>query len=57
MFQCQECNEKFQTSKAAERAMLDGCPKCGGADIDLDMEAVDTRITAGQKTYADATAD
>lgn len=37
--------------------MLKGCPKCGGADIDIDPEAVDTLIVAGQKAYADATAN
>lgn len=33
---CQECGKTF-TLKAAERAMssTQGCPKCGGADIDL----------------------
>jgi predicted nucleic acid-binding Zn-ribbon protein len=35
-FACQECGKKFKTTTAAERAMLDGCPKCGGCDIDVD---------------------
>jgi predicted nucleic acid-binding Zn-ribbon protein len=39
MFKCQECGRKFKTSGAAERAASDGCPKCGGVDIDLDTEA------------------
>ena len=32
-----ECGHKFRTLKAAERAAFGdaGCPKCGGADIDL----------------------
>ncbi len=36
-FACMECGHKFQTIKAAERAAFGdrGCPKCGGADIDL----------------------
>ena len=36
-FYCQECGYKFRTVKAAERASfgVNGCPKCGGADIDL----------------------
>jgi hypothetical protein len=36
-FACQECGYKFRTLAAAERASFgpDGCPKCGGADIDL----------------------
>ena len=35
MFQCMECGRKFRTVKAAERACMNGCPKCGGVDIDL----------------------
>jgi predicted nucleic acid-binding Zn-ribbon protein len=35
MFQCQECGKKFKTTAAAERASSNGCPKCGGCDIDL----------------------
>jgi len=36
-FACVECGHKFRTVKAAERAGFgpDGCPKCGGSDIDL----------------------
>jgi hypothetical protein len=36
-FCCQECGHKFRTVKAAEKAAFgdDGCPKCGGSDIDL----------------------
>lgn len=36
-FACLECGHKFRTVKAAESARFgsDGCPKCGGADIDL----------------------
>lgn len=37
MFACLECGRKFKTMKAAEKAANDGCPKCGGVDIDLDM--------------------
>ena len=36
MFACQECGRKFKTAKAAERAARNGCPKCGGVDIDID---------------------
>lgn len=39
MYACQECGRKFKTTKAAERASNDGCPKCGGVDIDLDTSA------------------
>ena len=38
MFKCLECGRKFRTTKAAERAANDGCPNCGGVDIDLDVE-------------------
>lgn len=31
---CQECGKKFSTVKAAEKAASEGCPKCGGVDID-----------------------
>lgn len=36
IFWCQECGKAFLTVKAAEKAAFgpDGCPKCGGADID-----------------------
>lgn len=36
-FACMECGHKFKTVKAAEKASFGdkGCPKCGGADIDL----------------------
>ncbi len=37
-FQCNECGKKL-TLKQAERAVYrDGCPKCGGADIDENSE-------------------
>lgn len=37
IWRCMECWRKFATVKAAERASFgpNGCPKCGGADIDL----------------------
>ena len=38
MFACQECGRKFKTARAAERASRNGCPKCGGVDIDLDVD-------------------
>lgn len=34
-FQCMECGKKFRSVKAAENAQQNGCPKCGGTDIDL----------------------
>ncbi len=35
MFACLECGRKFKTVKAAEKAANDGCPKCGGVDVDV----------------------
>lgn len=35
MFLCQECGRRFYTTAAAERAANNGCPDCGGKDIDL----------------------
>jgi predicted nucleic acid-binding Zn-ribbon protein len=35
MWQCQECGRRFRSVAAAERASMNGCPKCGGVDIDL----------------------
>lgn len=41
---CQECGRKFRTAKAAERAAMgdDGCPGCGGSDIDFSSPPVKT---------------
>jgi Zn finger protein HypA/HybF involved in hydrogenase expression len=41
-WQCNECGRKM-TAKQAEKAMFetDGCPTCGGADIDLIPDAYD----------------
>ena len=40
LFACQECGKQFYTVKSAERASFGerGCPKCGGADIDIYVE-------------------
>ncbi len=38
MFICLECGRKLRTLNAAERAANNGCPKCGGVDIDIDLE-------------------
>lgn len=37
-YECQECGKKFYTAKAAYRAANNGCPKCGGYDVDLYVE-------------------
>ncbi len=38
-FKCMECGKKFRTVKAAERASFNGCPGCGGLDVDVDVDA------------------
>lgn len=38
-FACQECGKTFSL-KGAERASSNGCPKCGGSDIDLAESAI-----------------
>lgn len=35
LFRCQECGKGFKSHLAAARAASDGCPRCGGVDIDL----------------------
>jgi predicted nucleic acid-binding Zn-ribbon protein len=32
-----ECGKRFRTARAAERVSYNGCPKCGGVDIDIDV--------------------
>jgi hypothetical protein len=39
MYECLECGRKFRTAQAAYKASNNGCPKCGGVDIDLAVEA------------------
>lgn len=34
-FSCQECGYAYRTAGAAERASLNGCPKCGATDVDV----------------------
>lgn len=34
-FACMECGHQFKTTSAAEKATMNGCPGCGGMDIDL----------------------
>ena len=46
-FKCLECGKKFKTVRAAERASYEGCPKCGGCDIDLDTEVARPRMPIG----------
>jgi predicted nucleic acid-binding Zn-ribbon protein len=35
MYACMECGRLFRNVQSAERAVRNGCPKCGGVDIDL----------------------
>lgn len=35
MWRCLECGRKFKSVRAAERAASDGCPHCGGVDVDF----------------------
>lgn len=35
MFACLECGKVFRSVRAAERAAYNGCPGCGGVDIDV----------------------
>lgn len=37
LFACQECGKKFYSAASADRAAFgdNGCPKCGGSDIDV----------------------
>ena len=53
-FQCQECGRRFPTVRAASN----GCPGCGGVDIDLDGDQprftiLDTRPRPCLPTAAD----
>lgn len=38
IFNCVECGKKFNTTAQAEKAQRDGCPNCGGTDIDLNLD-------------------
>lgn len=47
LFVCLECGKKFKTVKAAEKASYDGCPGCGGVDIDIYVENPPKKGLAG----------
>ena len=34
LFECLECGRQFATVRAARKAVDQGCPRCGGTDID-----------------------
>ena len=35
LWKCLECDRKFYSTQSARKATLNGCPGCGGVDIDL----------------------
>jgi predicted nucleic acid-binding Zn-ribbon protein len=43
MWKCLECGRKFRTVNAAEKAASDGCPNCGGVDVDLVVDVAPTK--------------
>ena len=49
--QCQECGRKFYTVRAARKAMFgdDGCPCCGGSDLDIYVSDEDSRVRFGKQ--------
>lgn len=44
MFKCYECGRRFKSVKAAEKASLNGCPRCGGVDIDLAVDRLAPKV-------------
>lgn len=47
-FACMECGKRFATLRAAEKAAFgpDGCPRCGGSDIDMSKPVTAKLVTA-----------
>lgn len=35
MYICLECGQRYKSTRAAQRAIDNGCRKCGGVDIDI----------------------
>lgn len=54
MFKCQECGRKFKTTKAAERAANNGCPRCGEVDVDIDSDGYTCPQCGGSERYSDS---
>ena len=48
-FACMECDRKFRTVSAANRAFREGCPKCGGVDIDIAVDGTQGVLFSGLK--------
>jgi len=47
-YKCLECGHVFKTVAGAMRASSEGCPKCGGVDIDLDVGPIPTTPKAAE---------
>lgn len=44
MYACMDCGRKFKTTRSAERACDNGCPKCGSTSVDLDTRIERKRL-------------
>jgi rRNA maturation endonuclease Nob1 len=49
-WRCQECGHRFPSAAAAERAAFgdDGCPGCGGSDIDESLRLAAIRAAEAE---------
>lgn len=56
MWTCMECGKTFKTVKAAEKASFNGCPKCGGCDVDF-VVSTTTKITTDKIDKAERDAE
>ena len=54
MFACLECGTKYKTTRSAENAAENGCRKCGGSDIDLDVPEEIYPADYGEEDYGGA---
>ena len=49
LFICLECDRKFYSTRAAQKAAWNGCPGCGGSDIEASyLQAGCARVQLGQ---------
>lgn len=58
-FACMECGHVFRSVAAAERAAFgpDGCPKCGGSDVDeVEVQARSATVAERREVISDAAA-
>lgn len=53
LFACQECGKKFYTAESANRAAFgdNGCPKCGGSDIDMWLPITNHSLPVIKQTF------